>query len=98
MKFTFIVGVNEKHKVAYDFNKFWGGTTIKVDDEEILKTTQLFKQTFKSEQPPTEFEVGDKEKHKVSIKVTMPLLYAGFRPCKYEVFVNGKLLNTYNGY
>jgi len=98
MQFTFSVGENERHTVDYNFNKFWGGLTIKVDGEEIVKSFQAFKSSFKPEQMPFKFDVGDKEKHSVEIKTIMPLFFAGFRPCKYEVSVDGKVVNTYEGY
>jgi len=45
-----------------------------------------------------QFEVGDREKHEVRIEKERAKLVAGFRPQKYRVFVDGSLINEYEGY
>jgi hypothetical protein len=45
-----------------------------------------------------EFEIGDNEVHKIKIEHTRPLLFAGIRPQQYDIFIDGKLYKTYNGY
>lgn len=45
-----------------------------------------------------DFEVGDVEKHEVRIEKERAKLLAGFRPQKYRVFVDDRLINEYEGY
>jgi len=45
-----------------------------------------------------QFEVGDKDIHKIEIEHTRPSLFAGFRPHYYEVFVDGVSYTSYKGY
>lgn len=45
-----------------------------------------------------EFEVGKEEVFKIKIEHIRPQFFAGFRPHRYNVFVNGKLNKTYKGY
>lgn len=44
------------------------------------------------------FEVGKEEKHKIEIKHTRPLLFAGFRPQIFEIKINGEVHEKYKGY
>ncbi len=97
MKFSFSVGDQEKHAITYNFNQLWGKLAVEVDGKNILETVQMLKSPLSTKQTTT-FEVGDKEKHNIKIDKNMSPLFAGFFPCKYEVFVDEKLVNTYNGY
>jgi len=45
-----------------------------------------------------EFEVVNEEVFKIKIEHIRPLYFSGFRPQKYNVFVNGKLNKAYKGY
>jgi hypothetical protein len=45
-----------------------------------------------------QFEVGDKDIHKIEIEHTRPLFFAGFRPHYYEVFIDGVPYTLYKGY
>ena len=45
-----------------------------------------------------EFEVGDAEKHEIRIEKERARLVAGLRPQKYRIFVDGRLINEYEGY
>jgi len=45
-----------------------------------------------------DFIVGDVEKHEVRIEKERTRLLAGFRPQKYRVFIDGQLINQYEGY
>ena len=97
MKFEFKVGDSEVHDVTYEFDKILTGkVSIKIDGKEIIETHRWVKNPLKNEQEPIKFSVGEKEKHEVTIKVTTPTFLAPFRSSKYEVLVDGKLLNTYN--
>ncbi len=97
MKFSFVVGNNEKHTVDFDYNQLWGKLVIKVDDKGIIDTLQMLKSPFSTKEPIT-FKVGNDEKHEVKIVKNMFPVFAGFFPCKYEVYIDEKLFNTYSGY
>jgi hypothetical protein len=45
-----------------------------------------------------QFEVGDKEIHKIEIEHIRPLFFAGFRPHNYEVLIDGASYTSYHGY
>jgi len=45
-----------------------------------------------------EFVVGNKEKHRVKVEHIRPLLLAGFRPQKFNVYINDELKKQYHGY
>ena len=45
-----------------------------------------------------EFEIGDIEVHKIKIEHTRPLIFAGFRPQQFDIFIDGDFYKTYNGY
>ena len=45
-----------------------------------------------------QFEVGDKDIHKIEIEHTRPSLFAGIRPHYYEVFIDGVLYTSYKDY
>jgi hypothetical protein len=97
MKFTFSVGNNEKHTINFDFNQLWGKLIVKVDNKDIIDTIQMWKTPFSTKEPIS-FEVGDKEKHKIKIVKNASPIFAGFLPCKYEVYIDENLFNTYSGY
>lgn len=44
------------------------------------------------------FEIGKKEKHRIEITQTRPLLFAGFRPQMFEIKINGEVVERYKGY
>jgi len=45
-----------------------------------------------------EFVVGNKEQHKVKVEHIRPLLLAGLRPQKINVYINDELNKEYQGY
>ncbi len=66
MKFSFEVGNQEKHKVDFSWNQFWGSLKIKVDDQLVKsKTITISSPTNifdKLEAPPEEkWNVGGLE-------------------------------------
>jgi hypothetical protein len=44
-----------------------------------------------------EFEVGTEERHQIAIEKKRKLFLAGFRPQQYRVFIDGQLVQTYEG-
>lgn len=95
MKFNFTVGNMEKHEVEFYFNQFWGNISIKIDGQEKIKDLQMFSLSLSSKY---DFEVGQSEKHKVVIEKIRKLLFAGFRKQKYNVFVDGVLIQEHEGF
>ena len=45
-----------------------------------------------------QFVVGNKETHRIKVEHIRPLLFAGFRPQKFNVYINDKLTKQYKGY
>jgi hypothetical protein len=45
-----------------------------------------------------EFEIGVNDVHKIKIEHTRPVFLAGIRPQQYDIFIDGELYKTYNGY
>ena len=95
MNFTFEVGNQEKHLVTFDFNRFWGNLKITVDNEAVIKDIQFISLSLVKQY---RFNVGDTESHNILIEKERKLFFAGFRKQKYRVFVDGKLLNEYEGF
>ena len=100
MKIIFTAGTIEKTTVEFIRGWFWGKIRIRADGKEVyvnsianlathfsLKLTRCY-----------DFSVGVKEVKKIQIKTTRPLLLAGLRPQKYEVFCDGQLIATQEGY
>ena len=44
------------------------------------------------------FSVGDQEQHEILIEKKQPLLFPGLRRQKYAVFVDGSLVEEYEGF
>lgn len=89
MQLVFNVGTNERHRVEFSFNKFWGGLSIKVDGANVVRTVrtasiQLVKRY--------DFTVGAQEQHQVHIEKHRPLVFAGFRPQPVYAYVDGQLI------
>ena len=44
-----------------------------------------------------EFTVGVAEPHAIVIEIKRKIFLAGFRPMRYRVFIDGQLVQTYEG-
>ena len=55
MKFSFDVGIREKHWVEFSWNQLFGKTLIKVDGRAIHKSVSL----FSSSKPASTYYLGD---------------------------------------
>lgn len=99
MKFQFVIGDEEQHKVVYEFDKLLTGRArVSVDSSLVYKRFQLIKKSLGTAHE-IEFEVGDSEKHNVRIKAkALVPVASGLFPFKYEVSVDGKVVNTYRGW
>lgn len=89
-----MVGVNEPHQVDFSFDQFIGNLEIKVDGQTAVKD---FRSVSLKLAKRYELVVGAAEKHLVVIEKKRKLFLAGMRPARYRVFIDGALVQTYEG-
>lgn len=94
MQFSFMVGVNEKHQVDFSFDQFIGNLEIRIDGQPAVKDFRMLSLSLTKRY---EFTVGEHEKHQVAIEKKRKLFLAGLRPQQYRVFIDGNLVQTYEG-
>jgi len=94
MNFSFTVGINEQHRVDFSFDQFIGNLEIKVDGQTAIKDFRIASLKLTKRY---DFIVGVNEKHQVVIEKKRKLFLAGLRPQQYRVFVDGQLVQTYEG-
>ena len=94
MQFSFNVGVNEKHRVDFSFDQFMGNVDILVDGQSAIKDFRMFSLSLTKRY---EFTVGVEEQHAVVIEKKRKLFLAGLRPQQYRIFIDGQLVQTYEG-
>ncbi len=94
MQFSFIVGAGEKHRVDFLFDQFIGNLAIKVDDQPVVKDFRMLSPFLTKRY---EFTVGVQEQHQILIEKKRKLFLAGFRPQTYRIFIDGQLVQTYEG-
>ena len=90
VKFSIVIGENEKHRLEYQFNQLMGSLVIKVNEQQIKKSVRLFNEPILEVYVVV---VGNSEKSTVRIeKERKPLL--GHRN---RLYVNNRLLKVYDG-
>ncbi|MFN2578424.1 MAG: hypothetical protein ABR607_12120 [Pyrinomonadaceae bacterium] len=94
MQFSFIVGARERHQVDFSFDQFAGNLEIRIDGQPVVKDFRMFS-VFLTKR--YEFSVGAQEQHHITIEKKRKLFLAGFRPQKYRIFIDGQLVQTYEG-
>jgi hypothetical protein len=94
MQFSFMVGVNEKHRVDFSFDQFMGNLQILVDGETAVKDFRMFSLSLTKRY---EFTIGIAEQHNVIIEKKRKLFLAGLRPQQYRIFIDGQLVQTHEG-
>ena len=94
MQFSFRVGVHEQHQVDFSFDQFVGNLEIKVDGQPAVKDFRMLSLSLTKRY---EFTVGIQERHDVIIEKKRKLFLAGLRPQQYRVFIDGQLVQTYEG-
>lgn len=94
MNFSFTVGINEQHRVDFSFDQFIGNLEIKVDGQTAIKDFRIASLKLTKRY---DFIVGVNEKHNVVIEKKRKLFLAGLRPQQYRVFIDGQLVQTYEG-
>ncbi|NUM52412.1 MAG: hypothetical protein HUU46_02090 [Candidatus Hydrogenedentes bacterium] len=100
MKFSFEVGIDEKHRVEFARDGFSGRTTFIVDGEDLqLKSPWLLKTHFNLQFVNRyEFVVGKRETHEVVIEHERPKYFGGLFPHDYRVSIDGVLVQEHHGY
>lgn len=94
MRFSFRVGVSEPHQVDFSFDQFLGNLEIRVDGQPLVKDFRMLSLKLTKRY---EFEVGTQERHQIVIEKKRKLFLAGLRPQQYRVFIDGQLVQTYEG-
>lgn len=94
MNFSFTVGINEQHRVDFSFDQMIGNLEIKVDGQTAIKDFRFASLTLTKRY---DLMVGINEKHHVAIEKKRKLFLAGLRPMQYRVFIDGQLVQTYEG-
>jgi hypothetical protein len=94
MNFSFVIGVTEQHRIDFSFDQFIGNLEIKIDGQPLIKDFRLLSLKLTKRY---EFEVGINEKHQIVIEKKRKLFLAGLRPMQYNIFVDGQLVQTYEG-
>ena len=94
MNFSFVVGTNEQHRIDFSFDQFIGNLEIKVDGQTALTDFRMFSLKLTKRY---ELMVGVHEKHHVAIEKKRKVFLAGVRAQQYRVFVDGHLVQTYEG-
>jgi len=94
VKFSFRVGINEQHQVDFSFDQFGGQLEIKADGRPVVKDFRMLSLKLTKRY---EFTVGTQEQHHIAIEKKRKLLLAGFRPQQYRIYIDGQLVQTYEG-
>ena len=89
-----MVGVTEPHRVDFSFDQFGGRLEIKVDALPVVNELHVLSVKLTKRY---DFVVGIAEKHHVAIEKKRKLLLAGFQPQQYRIFIDGHLVQTYEG-
>ena len=89
-----MVGTNEQHRVDFSFDQMWGHLEIKVDGETAVKDFRMFSLKLSKRY---ELTVGVNERHHVVIEKKRKLFLAGARPQQYHIYIDGQLVQTYEG-
>ena len=89
-----MVGVNEKHQIDFSFDQFIGNLEIRVDGQPVVKDFRMLSLRLTKRY---ELTVGVNEKHDIVIEKKRKLFLAGLRPMRYRIFIDGQLVQTYEG-
>jgi len=92
--FTFEVGDEEKHQVAFHWGQLLGRVRVTVDDVEIVQHNRpvMFASTGRRR---FAFSVGQDEVHDVVIEKISHRFLGGARKQKCNAFVDGELVGEY---
>ncbi len=90
-EFSFEVGNDEKHTVFFQYEKWTGKVSVKVDDVEVYKTYILF--IFQAYPRTFSISVGSKENHQVKFDF-VPGAFFFIKP-KITAYVDSKVVKIY---
>ena len=94
MQFSFLVGIQEQHRIDFSFDQFVGNLEIRVDGEPLVTDFRLLSLKLTKRY---EFTVGAQEQHQIAIEKKRKRFLAGLRPQQYRVFIDGQLVQTHEG-
>ncbi len=87
MNFSFSVGNSEKHTVRFQYNQGLSNiVSIEVDGKEVKK--DIFRVWIPADRR-YEFQVGNSERHDVTIESKFPRLWAAIKNLSCEVIIDG---------
>jgi hypothetical protein len=89
MDLVFDVGVQERHRVHFSFDKVWGNMSITVDGMKLTSELNLLSVSLVKKY---EFVVGIHERHNVRIEKHRKVFFAGFREQPVYAFVDDQLV------
>lgn len=100
MEFGIEIGDSEKHQLTIKRNWFSGRMAISVDAKPVVTNSPYNPATHVSLTLTHryEFSVGNVEKHRLRVERERPLLFAGFRPHTYRVYVDDRLVTEIQSY
>jgi hypothetical protein len=90
--FWFDVGRDERHRVQVSFSRVTGRLTIKVDGTVVQSDRMIFSLRLTRRY---EFKVGQAEPHAVAIVKRREVMFGGFLPSTYQVFIDGEHVQTF---
>ena len=89
MELGFDVGSDEKHRVIFRFNKFWGTVNLDVDDEPVLREIRIFSINHTQNYVVS---VGTAERHEIRIERDWSVFFAGARQQPVRAYVDNILV------
>ncbi|MGB8353691.1 MAG: hypothetical protein WCD79_07385 [Chthoniobacteraceae bacterium] len=100
MKFTLEIGEQEKHRIEYYRNWFFGTERLLVNGKMIARSSGFTPSTHFGFHLSRHFDftVGEAETHAVVLEKKRPILIAGFRPHTYRVYVDDRLVHEQTGF
>ncbi|SDU92208.1 hypothetical protein SAMN04488544_2013 [Microlunatus sagamiharensis] len=88
MQLEFEVGQQERHRVVFSFNKFWGNLAVTVDGHSVVRDLRTLSVSLTKTYHLT---VGDREIHQVRIEKDRARLLAGARRQPVRAYVDDVL-------
>jgi hypothetical protein len=93
MQFSFLVGLQEQHQADFSFDQFVGNLEVPVDGQPVVKDFRMLSLKLTKRYG----FVGTDEQHQITIEKKRKLFLAGLRPQQYRLFIDGQLVQTYEG-
>jgi hypothetical protein len=85
----FTVGENEKHIIKFKLDRFWGSFCVSIDG----KPSPIWNVSIVS--IPYTIEVGELEKHTLTMQIMIPTFFALFKNSVIQAIVDGKVYKTF---